>query len=601
MSAYQSMRVTEDLNYEKMLANAKTIQEKNDLYLLIGYNDFSNPLAPAKKIIANDVNAPQARILFARSINLIEREYLQQNPEDYYWDSSQERKKYTDLYLPVKTNNNYYGSSDENSKDEIQINELISLAKSQATKANDKEYWNLSVAYLNLLNKNFSETKTYLAKVNSTSKEFQQQKKVIEILLEIFEQKKISDSFENQLMQKYASILNYEYPKLPEDVYGYSDEDDQKMNLKNVILDVLANRYFLQGDKGKAFLIHNEITQLGSNPDWAIINDLDKLDKKSNKTAFEKYLINAKVKSSSWDWRTEKSKEIQFKLSDYLADFKGTLYLGEMKFDLAKKEFEKIDQKYHTSESAYFVYDYDYTTEKESKTWMENQFDGYHNIPNKIFGYNKIECFNCDENQVIATPYLNEFKFIKPKMSKLELTNAMIELNKIAKKNTEEAAKANYLLGNFFYNTTTLGYYRYLLTFDRNNDNGPKFNNYGDQYEATSNFFYKSFGWGGNYVDNFTPSENYLKKAFDSTKDKEMKAQILFALSKNEQGRFYNAKDPVLKRLYENQYDNEDKILAFKVANYRSNFKNLKQYSDTKTYQEIKSNCKYFDYYTNNF
>lgn len=80
-----------------------------------------------------------------------------------------------------------------------------------------------------------------------------------------------------------------------------------------------------------------------------------------------------------------------------------------------------------------------------------------------------------------------------------------------------------------------------------------------------------------------------------------MKAQILFALSKNEQGRFYNAKDPVLKRLYENQYDNEDKILAFKVANYRSNFKNLKQYSDTKTYQEIKSNCKYFDYYTNNF
>ncbi|MDH0673273.1 hypothetical protein N5D03_01780 [Empedobacter sp. GD03861] len=601
MSAYQSMRVTEDLNYEKMLANAKTIQEKNDLYLLIGYNDFSNPLAPAKKIIANDVNAPQARILFARSINLIEREYLQQNPEDYYWDSSQVRKKYTDLYLPVKANNDYYGSSDENSKDEIQINELISLAKSQATKANDKEYWNLSVAYLNLLNKNFAETKDYLAKVNSTSKEFQQQKKVIEILLEIFEQKKITDSFENQLMQKYASILNYEYPKLPEDVYGYSDEDDQKMNLKNVILDVLANRYFLQGDKGKAFLIHNEITQLGSNPDWTIINDLDKLDKKSNKTAFEKYLINAKVKSSSWDWRTEKSKEIQFKLSDYLADFKGTLYLGEMKFDLAKKEFEKIDQKYHTSESAYFVYDYDYTTEKESKTWVENQFDGYHNIPNKIFGYNKIECFNCDENQVIATPYLNEFKFIKPKMSKLELTNAMIELNKIAKKNTEEAAKANYLLVNFFYNTTTLGYYRYLLTFDRNNDNGPKFNNYGDQYEATSNFFYKSFGWGGNYVDNFTPSENYLKKAFDSTKDKEMKAQILFALSKNEQGRFYNAKDPVLKRLYENQYDNEDKILGFKVANYRSNFKNLKQYSDTKTYQEIKSNCKYFDYYTNNF
>lgn len=601
LSAYQSMNVTQDLNYEKLLANAKTTQEKNDLYLLIGYNDFSNPLAPAKKIIANDVNAPQARILFARSINLIERQYLQQNPEDYYWNSTQGRKKYTDLYLPVKLNNEYYGSSVDNSKEEIQINELIALAKLQATKADNKEFWNLSVAYLNLLNKNFTETKTYLAKVNSTSKEFQQQKNVIQVLLEIFEQKKITDSFENQLMQKYASILHYEYPKLPENEYEYPISENQKMNLKNVILDVLANRYFLQGDKGKAFLIHNEITQLGSNPNWAIINDLDKLDKKTNKTAFEKYLINTKVKSSSWDWRTEKSTDIQYKLADYLADFKGTIYLGEMKFDLAKKEFEKIDPTFHTSESSYFVYDYNYSTEKETKTWVENQFDGFHNIPSKIFGYNKIECFNCDENQVIETPYLNEFKFIKSKMSKLELTNAMIELNKIGKKNSEEGAKANYLLGNFYYNTTTLGYYRYLLTFDRNNENGPKYHNYDSEYEATTNFFYKSFGWGGYYVDNFTPSENYLKKAFDATKDKEMKAQLLFALSKNEQGRFYNAKDPVLKHLYEDQYSNENKILAYKVANYRSNFKSLKQYSDTKAYQEIKSNCKYFDYYTNNF
>ena len=596
LSAYQSMNFTEDLNFENMLANAKTMQEKNDLYLLIGYNNFSNPLAPAKKIIANDVNAPQARILFARAINLIEREYLQQNPEDYYWDSSQERKKYTDLYLPVKQDS-YYS---ENTND-IQINELISLAKSQAEKATDKDYWNLSVAYLNLLNKNFTETKTFLAKTNSNSKEFQQQKKVIEILLEIFEQKKITDNFENQLMQKYASILNYEFPKLPEDVYDYSNADNQKMNLKNVILDVLANRFYLQGDKGKSFLIHNEITQLGANPSWDIINDLDKLDKKSNKTAFEKYLIKAKVKSSSWDWRTEKSTDLQFKLSDYLADFKGTLYLGEMKFDLAKKEFEKIDQKYHTSESAYFVYGYDSVKDKETKTWVENQFDGYHNIPNKIFGYNKIECFNCDENQVIATPYLNEFKFIKPKLSKLELTNAMIELNKIAKKNTEEGAKANYLLGNFYYNTTTLGYYRYLLTFDQNNDNGPKYNNYGDEYQAINNFYYKSFGWGGNYTDNFTPSENYLKKAFSSTTNREMKAQILFALSKDEQGRFYNSKDATLRKLFENEYDNEAKILSYKVVNYRNYFKELKQYSDTKSYQETKSNCKYFDYYTNNY
>ena len=268
LSAYQSMRVTENLDFERMLKSAKTKQEKNDLYLLIGYNDFSNPLAPAKKIIENDVNADQARILFARSINLIERQYLQSNPEEYLsWSTNDQPIRYPNLYLPIKSHRGMYTFSDEPSDKDVEINELITLAKSQATKANDKDYWNLSVAYLNLLNKNFPETKNYLAKVNSSSKEFQQQKKVIEVMLEIFEQMKITAQFENQFMQKYSSILEYEYPKLDENEWSYSLEDSQKMNLKNVILDVLANRFYLQGDKGKAFLIHNEITELGNNPD----------------------------------------------------------------------------------------------------------------------------------------------------------------------------------------------------------------------------------------------------------------------------------------------------------------------------------------------
>ncbi|WP_333662813.1 hypothetical protein [Chishuiella changwenlii] len=599
LSAYQSMKFTQDLNFEKMLANAKTSQEKNDLYLLIGYNDFSDPMAPMRKIVANDINALQARVLFARAINTVERQYLQQNPESYYWDSSKKQKTYSDLYLPIKTGEGGYYIEEKGQ--DLQLNDLIAFAKQQATNATDKDFWNLSVSYLNLLNKNFAETKNYLAKVNTNSKEFEQQKKVIEILTEIFEQKKITDNFENHLMTKYGNILNFEYPKLPEDEWTYSAEVNQQMNLKNVILDVLANRFYLQGDKGKAFLIHNTITDLGNNPSWDIINDLDKLDKKSNKSAFEKYLIANKVKSFAYDYKTEKLNDITFNLSDYLSDYRGTLYLGEMKFDLAKKEFEKINQKYHISPSTFYEYDYDYSTDKQTKTLLENQFDGYHNITNKIFGYNKIECFNCDEDVVIATPYLNEFKFIQPNMSKLELTNSLIELAKLAKKSNEQAVKANYLLGNFYYNTTTLGYYRYLLTFDRNNANGPKYNNYGGDYFKTNNFYYKDFGWGSNYTDNFTPSEGYLKRAFNLTKDNEMKAQLLFALSKNEQGKFYNSEDPILKRLYENSYDNTDKILAFKVANFRNNFKELKKYSNTKAYQEIKSNCNYFDYYTNNF
>ena len=50
--------------------------------------------------------------------------------------------------------------------------------------------------------------------------------------------------------------------------------------------------------------------------------------------------------------------------------------------------------------------------------------------------------------------------------------------------------------------------------------------------------------------------------------------------------------------LVKDKHDFRSKLLNTLRQNY---FKELKQYSDTKSYQETKSNCKYFDYYTNNY
>src|SRR5699024_7093212 len=79
---------------------------------------------------------------------------------------------------------------------------------------------------------------------------------------------------------------------------------------------------------------------------------------------------------------------------------------------------------------------------------------------------------------LMKTAYIDDFSFIPPEMNKYTLTKILIRLEKIAQEDGTQAAKACYLLSNFFYNTTTLGFYRQLLTFDLTNANGRKFHNY---------------------------------------------------------------------------------------------------------------------------
>lgn len=598
LSAYSSMRVTQDLDYQQLLKKAKTNQERSDLYLLIGYKDFSNPLAAMKKIVEKDADAVQAKVLFARSINLLEREYLRQSMNPWYWRKDEQKKKAPDLFIPTMSISDY---SDYQPL-AFSLNEAIEMAKNQASITKDKAYWNLSLSYLSLISKDFKSAKNYLTQVKTTDKALEDQKNAISMLVEIFEIKTITPAFEDQLMAKYGHLINFTYSPLPENQWQNPAEEEQQMRYKNIVVDVLANRYFMQGDKAKAFLLHNGIDAFGSNPDWALLEDLEKFNAKKNKTNFEKYLFS-NVGISYWDLDTKTHKKNKATLTEYLANYKGTLYLREQKFDLAKKEFQKIGLDFEVTKADYAYYDY----YSDNTVTLTGQYDGYKNISSRIFGYNKIECFNCEVEEVMETPYLNEFKFIKNKMNKLELTTALIELDKLAHGKSEQAARANYLLGNFYYNTTTLGYFRELLSFDTNNQNGPKFNTYNYRSLPEDNnkqyqFYYKDYAYHNVFNDRFSPSENYLTTALGKTTDNELKAKILFALSKNEQGRFYTtATDKGLNLLLENEWNNRQQIDQYQQKHYKNYFKELKKYSTTQAYKEAKSNCQYFAYYAQNY
>ncbi|MCH7414784.1 hypothetical protein MM213_14885 [Belliella sp. R4-6] len=584
--AYSSMRITSDLDFEKLLNSAKSIQEKNDLYLLLGYKDFNNPLAAFDKIILNDPNAPQAKVLMARAINQLERSFF---PTEYYcqYDKPNCLESASDLRIPLTTN--------PRSKTFLDQTLEASLKQTKSKDIEDTDFWHLTSAWIYFIQKNSDASKAQLDLVKQAK--YKTQKNKLEMLLHITEQPVISSDFEEVLVNRYNIFPN------PQG----NERESYSPSTNDFIIDVLANRYLLQKDYAKAFLLQNSILSLEYNPDLEHIEAIEEFYHKEEKNVLEQYLMSS-ITPKHYDYDTRKYVlDKSFDLPVYIAFVKGNTLLREGKARDAKEQFDLVPEDY-----ARFKGDFNPTTQ-QFDLLHKAFYDGYSNVPASIFGYNRIECFECPEDlmigeadKVIEVDYLENFHFIKPLMNKRELAEAVISLEKEARKKGKKAAQANYLLGNFYYNTTTIGYYRHILAFDASNGNGSKYSNYlswGGQYiaqEPTYPLYFKNYGFKAWFPDNFNLPLEYLDKALKLAKEDELKAQILFAAAKCEQGIFYSTQeDEDLNSLKSLSYqDRQNKRVEIKNTRYREYFNKLKSYNHTAFYEDVKTYCKYFEFYT---
>lgn len=585
--AYNSMKMTQDLDFQAMLRKPMSNDEKFDLYMLMGYHSFNNPLAEMKKIVAISPDAVQAKVLMARAVNQLERSML-----PVYYNCPYDGD---DAYDPNACFNNLKDNKLPivlNSQISLQLKEALESSLAQTKNAKEKNFWNLTTAYLYFLNKDYQLSKEFLNKVNASDKTFGDQKNLFTMLLDIVEQPVISADFEKSLLTRYKEFFaNDKKTGVDEDGYFYETGN----STKDFVFDILANRYYLQKDNAKSFLLQNSVSALEYNPDLNLLNAIEDFYFKKNKNEFEIYLLNKLNADFVVDAKLKN--DVVYDFESWAANFKGTLALAKADFQTALMNFKKVNPKF-ALRAGLISYDDDW-----SLVYKKGIYNGFSGISSRVFGFNKIECFSCPESMVMQADFLNEFPFIKNKMNKAELAEAIIELDKIAKQNGEQAAKANYLLSNFYFNTTTIGYFRELLTFDIDNSNGEKFHSE-DFGQPSVHFYYKDYSTYPYYRDQFELPLNYAEAALSKAGSDELKARILFTASKSEQGLFY-------KKINENpeafgqdswwlDYDSPA-IMALKVKDYRKYFKALKSYSNTAFYKEVKSNCKYFNYYSNHY
>lgn len=523
-TAVTSMKLSEETNYESFQQQAKTTEQKNDADLLLGFINFSNPLASASKIIARSPDAIQAKVLVARAICMIEDDIKK------YGDISD----YNDKRFPIIEK-----------RAQQNMAEAVAFVKSQADsdKVKQKNYWNIAAAYLCYLNRDYITAQNYLNKVDIREAGYRQQRDIIAMIIDIGREPRINSDTEDRIFTTYNDIFKSEYTS------------DGRGKAKYFVIDLLSNRYYLQKEYAKSFMLLNNLNSLHDNPNLTLLNDIEKLYNKTRKNTFEQYL------TETFRIGVEDAENKNVSVPAYIKYMKGYVYLTNNQLEKAKQMFDQSGYTYEV-------------------------------LPIDVFGYNPIECYTCNEN--MKTDYLEEFPYLRPSMNERELVDILIKLENDAAGNSLKAAKANYLLGNFFYNTSVTGYYRNYLRFGYNGGYRQAFF-YDDERNdlLTNKIYLKQIP---PYYDNPVEiADKYLKKAYTLSSGDEFKARIVFALSKCEQEMHYQKIINENRNIYWWNYHTHTWVMI----SDRQYFKELMKYKNTRFFNEVKTNCSYFNYYVN--
>lgn len=640
-SSFVSMKLSDSASFNNILKRAETNEEKNMAYFLLGYEDFTNPIPMMEKMYEIDPDSEILKVMAARSINELERNYL---PTYYYAskdsDKTSDKKDHTagaekaevkkkelsfwqkivlffknlfggkkadqtenksqqnndELFenpdrIPTYIKNNaYYYYQNENQKDFL--DDLEKFTSKTKEKSKD-EYWQIADAYLKFLKKDYQQSSEILADIKTNNPEYLEEIKRMKVLNDIVSQPKIDAEYEDHLMKNYAEYF-IEKSTVKKDSTEINEYDyyGQTPSTAEFLKDVLANRYFLQGEDGKSFLMNNTLSDLQYNPNSSLVKSVEEFYKKQDKTEFEKQIIAKNLNNVG-------------NIEAFFANIYGDRAMKMADFDKAKIYYQKAQKFSGIPRDHYERYNPE-TGNYEKLVYNGKNYDGFNNIPNLVFGHNVWESFQSSDAESMRAEDYSVFPFIKTKMNKLELADALTQLKKIGTGKDSKASKANQLIGNVLYNTSILGYYRHLFVMDVDNSNGGKYDFWTTEKETPYQYYYKNFTYT-TFIepDNFDLSINYYQKALNLSNDREQKARILFQMASAEQGQYYQYEakhqaniDYADPKWSEKNDAHEKQMAQLKNQKYRNYFTQIKsQYSDTETAKKLMGSCSYFEYF----
>lgn len=270
--AYFSMTFNNQLMFDNTLSLCKSNEEKAAFYFIRGVNNKSVVIEDLKKVLELAPNSEYAKILLANEIVKMEHSYWSKEEDQDWWYDDTEK---------IETNQlkNY-------------IQEFIPLVEKAAKQNTNKVFWNISLAYLNTLNKDYTASSNILKAINTTDKFYIKQKQAIELLNYTLSHENLSIANENELGSMWYKYNN-DTAKAYDDIYSWSSEPE---SINRLVADLLNEKYKNKNDfKSLLFGREDLISYRGEYNSIMKIENVQKLRaeiKNTDKTILLKYGVD---------------------------------------------------------------------------------------------------------------------------------------------------------------------------------------------------------------------------------------------------------------------------------------------------------------------
>lgn len=401
-TAYSSMVFSDEKQFNKILALCKTNEEKAAFYFMRGVNRKSVVLEDLKQVLNLAPNSEYAEVLMANEIVKMEHIYWEADSDykDREWVEDVKR-------IPSKQLMDY-------------IQKFIPLAQKGSNTLKNKDFWNITLAYLHTLNKEYTISTNMLSAMNTKNETYKIQVKALQLLNYTLSRPNLSIDNENEL-GKMLFAYNSIKPALDEE--NEWESVAQLRSINDLLINLLYKKYKDKNDI-KALLFSGEA--------------LESYKQESSAKMKIEYIQNLRKQLTS----KSRTKLIDYGVKTF---FKGTNTFKTLEEELIEIEATLYMRNPATLDKAIALFN----QIKITKTLDYNPFEM--KIKDCIWGNLYYTNRGCKHK---ATNY-----------TKATFAKKLGETKQIAE--TKNSAMDYYLLGNAYYNMTyygpaysTLSYFR---------------------------------------------------------------------------------------------------------------------------------------------
>lgn len=296
VSCFTSLMWTNTTN-DQVYTLCKDNHEKAMVAAIYGFANSEPDVAALRQVYAFDPASPALNILLGREINKL---------EDTYFSP----------YLGEGQNTGLISMYDYSTADKGKMNsrmqELQTVVDSIVNKGRlkDMDLWRVSSAYISYIRRDYPAARIRLDEVKTKDPAIKDQWEIINLLVNINQQKTIDSAFESRLLASFKWLdaktftkedEQREYWSVPDDTYAF------KKIYRNLLFAILAPHYHQQGNVMKEALIRGRcdslhindyfvsgetaVSQITDDMDAAALIRLNDFLHQPVKTPFESYLV----------------------------------------------------------------------------------------------------------------------------------------------------------------------------------------------------------------------------------------------------------------------------------------------------------------------